>query len=229
MKTVFLLITVIILGCSTSTKKQNSIAHKLKTKSPINPYSSINNNESKNLGTQHKPQTPKIIIGKFNIDNVIKLTLRENWKKESWFEEIDNKNGYARMGGYREGADEYFLFIGLQKNLLVKVIWGCGPACEQVVRFYEIINNNPKKIQASKLFDKSFAHLLKNQLAVCLGKNGEINDWSNHRCHLMFDFPRYGTKVKVFNALFKDNDIYEGPLEATLKWNRKNFNFSIHK
>ena len=171
------------------------------------------------------------VSGKFNVDKAIKKIHPTRSEKEIWFTIIDNKNGYAEMTGYMEGSIEYFLFVGHGKNLLVEVTWGCGPACEQVVNFYEILPKRSAKVSFRKIVDSKFFSKYESEFVACLSSNS-FNSWSNDRCGIMLEFEREGTQVGLYRASsFEDGKFGNSVGQATprleqLLWSRKGFKFS---
>lgn len=219
-----LCISSTIVSCSTSDKKSKQELVAKFEHSTSGPER--NNNKI-------PVSAPKIVKGKFNISNEIKKILPENWENEFWFEKIDNKNGFARMGGYMEGYINYYLFVGLKGNLLVEVSWGCGPACEQVVKFYESTGKTYKSVSFARLLNSADLEVFGNQIETC-SSSKSFNSWSNKKCSIMLDFPETGTVVNVFRAQFFDDDKFqdnqdnhgnEGKRIAELDWDRKNFKF----
>ena len=201
----FVLCFFVFLGCSHS-GKQTPV-------SDSNPVEAKPVEEAKSLpaakSTKTVKETPKpkkVVKGKLNIDLQIKKTLSDGWEQNFWFEEIDNKNGYAKMGFYGEGFVEYFLFVGAAKDLLIRIEWGCGPACEQFVSAFEINKNRVSKTELSDF----------------LPVIGEEED-------LMFEFPHYGTVTSVYQANFKDDGQYDGDKVFDLGWNKNSSKFYISK
>ncbi len=221
----FLLLTIISLGCTTNHTKSNS------KKNQIN-QASISN---KINITKTPIHDSKLINDKHNIDQLIMKTLPIGWEKKNQFQIIDNKNGYARANGYYEGFTEYFLFVGVNKNLLVEVMWGCGPACEQVIKFYEFsnLNNTPyKQINFKKISSINLKDKLNAYIEIC-NEDLTFNSWANKNCYMMFDFQKKGTNAKVYNASIFENGYFQdkygnqGVKLATLTWNRKLFQFEL--
>lgn len=228
-----LIIVILLMSISCSTQKkseQKKVKKEVLQKKKSVPI-------SKKI--RKKPTTkPKVTRGKLNIDKIIKKRLGKSWdKKNYWFEEIDNKNGYAKMAFFGEGYDEYFLFVSANKSLLVKSAWGCGPACSQTVYFYTYKNN---KVRQARFIDyfKDFADKYSNEMKNCISKDGKIFNGESYKvnqytgknpCDIILEFPKFGTNVSVYQASFKDLDKYDGPLKAKLKWNKKASKFIFNK
>lgn len=210
-------------ACATKPDHEENRAVKFKSTN----FSSIVNNK------KSAPSHTKIIKGKYNIEKEIKKILPKNWNKERWFLSIDNKNGYAEMGGYIEGSYKYYLFVGAKNNLLVNVTWGCGPACEQVIQFYVKSGSVYKKTNFEKVLSKGARAKLQSALDSCSSKGG-FNSWSNKSCVTMLKFPVRGTDVEVFSKAefledgkFQDKYGNEARKLTTLKWNKKTAQFEI--
>ena len=132
---------------------------------------------------------PKIRKGAYNIQGEIYKVVPKQEMKELSFQEIDNKNGYARMSGKMDGYYEFFLFVGPGKNLLVKVGWGCGPECSQIVSFYEVQNKSQKQIALKDVLSKKLQDSLGKRLPNCsIGQ--KFNAWNN-KCLLMLESVSY--------------------------------------
>lgn len=177
----------------------------------------------------YKKQAPKKITkldGKYNIDELIKKTLSTDWEKSRWFETIDNKNGYARMGAFMEGSYDYFLFVGDEKQLLIQVTWGCGPACEQVVHFYSIRKGKVSDIEFSKIVSPTVKSRYKDLISACTDEK-DFNSWSNSDCNMMFEFPKVGTTTSLYQAKFFEDEKFDGEFLGKLTWNKKAFQFEI--
>tara|TARA_B100000749_G_scaffold280259_1_gene275665 strand:+ start:27079 stop:27771 length:693 start_codon:yes stop_codon:yes gene_type:complete len=225
----FTVITLMIAGCSTQVKNDKPMVSAQSKSAVVKKVKKI----KKTPTTQ-----PKVIQGKLNIDTIIKKQLGKSWDKNNyWFDEIDNKNGYAKMGFFGEGYDEYFLFVSDDKSLLIRSSWGCGPACTQTVSFYTYQNNEVRPAKFVNHF-KAFSDKYSSEMKNCIRKNGILFNEESHKihpntgknsCDIMFDFPKFGTTVSVYQASVKDEDKFEGALKEKLKWNKKTSQFYILK
>lgn len=194
----------VVLSCSHGEKTAPTNESKPVAAKPVEVAKSLPAKKSTKT-TKEAPKPKKVVKGKLNIDLQIKKTLSKGWEQNFWFEEIDNKNGYAKMGFYGEGFVEYFLFVGAAKDLLIRIEWGCGPACEQYVSAFEINKERVSKTELSKFLP-----------AI------EVED-------LMFEFPHYGTVTSVYQANFKDDGKYDGDKVFDLGWNKNSSKFYISK
>ncbi|MCB0377899.1 MAG: hypothetical protein KDD33_05340 [Bdellovibrionales bacterium] len=188
----------------------------------------------KRNNNMERPKAIEQVSGKYNIQSLIQLILPPEWKKERWFVTIDNKNGYAKMGGYMEGYYAYYLFVGKDRNLLIETIWGCGPACEQTVIFHEINGSTAKLLKFEDIASAKVLKTLKKQIANCSGEL-KFNEWTNKNCEMMFDFPHIGKIVTVYKAKFLEDNKYQGEWGgenihlARLKWDRHLFKFDLSR
>lgn len=216
--------TLFLIGCSSSHKKMH----------PKASIAGLGNSSPGPVLNKNKKAVanPEVIKGKYDIEREVKSILSKDWEKNFWFEVVDNKNGFAKMGGYFEGYNAYYLFVGEKSNLLVEASWGCGPACSQVVSFYKKFGETYKMISFDSIFDLNALKNLKDQLNVCISAKS-FNSWSNEKCSLMLDLPNVGTTVKIYQAQFLEDGVYsdrygiEGKRVATIVWDRKNFKFIV--
>jgi len=221
-KIIIIISTILFISCAT-TKEKLSATYPTRTKV-------TKDGPRKNIDVKSK----KIerFSGKYNIDQMIARILPTGWEKDRWFKSIDYKNGYASMGGYMEGYYAYYLFVGEKADLLVEVTWGCGPACEQIVRFYEIENSRHKIISFSMIATPEVLKKMGSQYSVCSRPEG-FNSWTNKNCAVMFDFPKIGTDVSVYKAkVFEDKKFQNewgnnGEKLVVLNWNSSLYKFEV--
>jgi len=220
---IVVILTALFVGCSSSGVKPS-----VDTKTQTN----VTNKGPKTNAKVLRPKKIKKIRGTYNIDQAIRTVLPDDWEKLRWFESIDNKNGYAKMGAYMEGYYEYFLFVGTNRNLLAEVLWGCGPACEQTVKFYELKSSTHKKIHFSAIAAPRVTKIIGNKIRLC-STGLSFNSWDNKECSVMFSFAKVGTEVNVYDAkIFEDGRFQNeqgttGEILTTLSWNKNLFRFDL--
>lgn len=202
-------ILLTVFGCSQKSNTPNVVSPKKAT----------------NLVRKAKPEKVKVTSGKFNVDEFVKKVLPKNWEKDLWFEEINKKHGYARMGYKGEGYNEFFLFVGTKWKLLAVTSWGCGPACSQEVKLYKFANGKHTSIPLESLLSKEAKENLDYYIPTCQNEDA-TKSWSNDKCFLLVEFPEFGTLVELFVAQYKDDEKPEGKPMGRLLWNRKKHNFS---
>lgn len=215
MKSIFILaILSLLLGCSSNSK-------------PISKTTTPAASPSK------KTTEPVITAGPLNISNFIQLVAPADPEHDVWPEVIDNKNGYAKMLGYFEGYIEYFLFTSSgDKNLVVQSTWGCGPACDQTIRFFVVKGKAVEQVALNKVLKKTVASKYKDKFEPCLMKDQRFGSFrTTDKCSVLIEFPKVGTSIKIYEADALEDEKYtfsdtrEGKLLTTLKWNKKSFQF----
>lgn len=178
-------------------------------------------------------QTPLPIVtpGPINISELISALEPQLATQNLWLKVIDNKNGYARLEGPFEGYYEYFLFKGESKDLFVKAKWGCGPACQQLVYFYEVQNKKFKKISFSQLIHPKHISKFKNAFETCQNEDISFGGYNLSSCGTMIIFSRIGTGLQIYGAHYFEDEKYsfkdgrDGQLLSQFKWNKKRFVF----
>lgn len=223
------LILLLISGCTLPSHQSKKVPS---SNSHPNPSETSIKNHQDNGKSESLKET-KIIAGPYSLEKIIKSLPLESWEKTFNFEIIDNRNGYAKMNltDY-EGFNEFFLFTGTPKNLLVKVNWGCRPTCQQMVYIFELNNNIPKAIHFKSILHTSLYDKFKDDFNVCININKFNSFKPDNKCFIMFEFPKAGTATKMYQASSFDNGKFQteygdAKLLGQLLWDKASFRFTL--
>jgi hypothetical protein len=161
----------------------------------------------------------------FEIDKVVKAIEAAQQAKTvkaelspNKIQDINLKNGYARVVGEFDGYVDYFLFrcgkakskVCEKNQALVSIVqYDCGPECEQIITFFNISKSGKLEqlkvngpLDPKELFGLSKSSILQNQLnEKCMDSQNRIlteEQKSGRRCPYFFSFSKSKSVLSVY-------------------------------